>query len=332
MKLRSTLHTIHSACCNCNCNCHCNNISFLICRIVDREQYKYIDGLPNSHKLTIAGLRMDTLYLFSVMAWNELGQSAYLPDLTRAQTKGLELMPAELTEDSATGNIPNLVIIGISLAAFGFLLVNAALVAWFFVHQRRKKVSETTNQPGKTATIEMYAPSSYNDTVTGETLSSVSEKSESYSNEGGSQPEYIDEARKKAASTYLVEGADMPPPRYQKDGTLPVLYPNNIVNACTLPHPRHNNGNATAIHMSRDDQMLISKGIYIPSPSPALPPDGSYYNMNSDRYLSYPPMEYPAALDFSAAPPMSMAHLQPITVTSQAAALLGQQWRSDAHR
>jgi len=51
-------------------------------------------------------------------------------------------------------------------------------------------VAETTNQPGKTATIEMYAPSSYNDTVTGETLSSVSEKSESYSNEG-SQPEYI---------------------------------------------------------------------------------------------------------------------------------------------
>ncbi|XP_017066089.1 nephrin isoform X1 [Drosophila eugracilis] len=283
-------------------------------RMVDREQYKYIDGLPNSHKLTIGGLRMNTLYLFSVMSWNELGQSAYLPDLARAETKGLELMPAELTEDSS--NTPNLVIIGISLAAFGFLLVNASLVAWFFVHQRRKKVAETTNQPAKTATIEMYAPSSYNDTVTGETLSSVSEKSESYSNEGSSQPEYIDEARKKAASTYLVEGSDMPPPRYQKDGTLPVIYPNNIVNACTLPHPRHNNGSA-AIHMTRDDQMLISKGVYIPSPSPAPPPDGSYYNMNSDRYLSYPPMEYPAALDFTAQP-MPMAHLQPMTVTSLA--------------
>ncbi|XP_070068580.1 nephrin isoform X4 [Drosophila takahashii] len=283
-------------------------------RMVDREQYKYIDGLPNSHKLTIGGLRMNTLYLFSVMAHNELGQSSYLPDLARAETKGLELMPAELTEDSS--NTPNLVIIGISLAAFGFLLVNASLVAWFFVHQRRKKVAETTNQPAKTATIEMYAPSSYNDTVTGETLSSVSEKSESYSNEGSSQPEYIDEARKKAASTYLVEGSDMPPPRYQKDGTLPVIYPNNIVNACTLPHPRHNNGSA-AIHMTRDDQMLISKGVYIPSPSPAPPPDGSYYNMNSDRYLSYPPMEYPAALDFTAQP-MPMAHLQPMTVTSLA--------------
>lgn len=53
-----------------------------------------------------------------------------------------------------------------------------------------KCAAETANQPGKTATIEMYAPSSYNDTVTGETLSSVSEKSESYSNDG-SQGDYI---------------------------------------------------------------------------------------------------------------------------------------------
>lgn len=42
----------------------------------------------------------------------------------------------------------------------------------------------------------MYAPSSYNDTVTGETLSSVSEKSDSYSNEG-SQPDYMVSNSKK---------------------------------------------------------------------------------------------------------------------------------------
>lgn len=100
----------------------------------------------------------------------------------------------------------------------------------------------------------MYAPSSYNDTVTGETLSSVSEKSDSYSNDG-SQPDYMvsgsqirqsifkwifnlsilyfhqDDTRKKAASTYLVENTDMPPPRYQKDGTLPINYPNNAPNS-----------------------------------------------------------------------------------------------------
>ncbi|XP_017066091.1 nephrin isoform X3 [Drosophila eugracilis] len=296
-------------------------------RMVDREQYKYIDGLPNSHKLTIGGLRMNTLYLFSVMSWNELGQSAYLPDLARAETK--EAPPPShpasslgggppTTSQTPLGGTSGMLLVGVG-AGIVVVLLNVFVIGCC-LHKRNekrlKRVAETTNQPAKTATIEMYAPSSYNDTVTGETLSSVSEKSESYSNEGSSQPEYIDEARKKAASTYLVEGSDMPPPRYQKDGTLPVIYPNNIVNACTLPHPRHNNGSA-AIHMTRDDQMLISKGVYIPSPSPAPPPDGSYYNMNSDRYLSYPPMEYPAALDFTAQP-MPMAHLQPMTVTSLA--------------
>lgn len=57
-------------------------------REANREQYKYIDGLPNSHKLTITGLRMNTLYLFSVMAYNDLGESKYLPDLQKAHTKG----------------------------------------------------------------------------------------------------------------------------------------------------------------------------------------------------------------------------------------------------
>nr|XP_036227380.1 nephrin isoform X10 [Bactrocera oleae] len=225
--------------------------------------------------------------------------------------EGLEISTKELTEDSST---PSLVILGISMSAIGFLVVNVALVAWFFVYNRRKK-AENDNQPGKTATIEMYAPSSYNDTVTGETLSSVSEKSESYSNDG-SQVEYTDEARKKAASTYLVEGSDMPPPRYQKDGTMPIVYPSNIVNARTLPHPRHHS-NVTNIldHRAHDDQILINKGVYIPSPSPAPPPDGSYYNMNSDRYLSYPPMDYPPQLDFASSP-LPMAHLQPITQAS----------------
>lgn len=49
---------------------------------------------------------------------------------------------------------------------------------------------EQGGQSSKSATIEMYAPSSYNDTVTGETLSSVSEKSETYSNEG-SNADYV---------------------------------------------------------------------------------------------------------------------------------------------
>ncbi len=43
----------------------------------------------------------------------------------------------------------------------------------------------------KSATIEMYAPSSYNETVNGETLSSISEKSESYSQNGSQHSDYV---------------------------------------------------------------------------------------------------------------------------------------------
>lgn len=35
---------------------------------------------------------------------------------------------------------------------------------------------------------------------------------------------------------------------------------------------------------------MINKNNYVTAPSPGPPLDGSYYNMNSDRYLSYPPM------------------------------------------
>jgi hypothetical protein len=58
-------------------------------REINSEHYRYEDGLPNTHKLTITGLKMNTIYLFSVMASNALGSSKWLPDLVRAQTKGI---------------------------------------------------------------------------------------------------------------------------------------------------------------------------------------------------------------------------------------------------
>lgn len=135
-----------------------------------------------------------------------------------------------------------------------------------------------------------------------------------------------DEANKKAAATYMAENADMPPPRYQMDGTLPTMHsgggggmggssainPGKFLlskashvavddaeehsNSCyysvaytrTLPHPKHQQMHHQIVP-PRDDSMIGKNG-YLPAPSPAPPMDGSYYNMNSDRYLSYPPM------------------------------------------
>lgn len=73
-------------------------------REMNSDHYKYEDGLPNSHKLTIAGLKMNTLYLFSVMASNQLGNSNYLPDLTKAQTKGEFICLVKLNEIGSRDN------------------------------------------------------------------------------------------------------------------------------------------------------------------------------------------------------------------------------------
>lgn len=135
----------------------------------------------------------------------------------------------------------------------------------------------------------------------------------------------------------MAENADMPPPRYQMDGTLPTMHsgvggagglgggggggvmvgssainPGKFLlskashvavddaeehsNSCyysvaytrTLPHPKHQQMHHQIVP-PRDDSMIGKNG-YLPAPSPAPPMDGSYYNMNSDRYLSYPPM------------------------------------------
>ncbi|ETN65697.1 nephrin [Anopheles darlingi] len=368
-------------------------------REVNSDRYWYEDSQPNSYKLTIGGLRMNTLYVFSIMASNGLGSSRYLPDVTRAHTKdtppsqpasslgsktassqstggsigasGIVLLVGvaagiclvllniiligccihrrtvhkrikrdskhqmapsdsslpsegkkihehhdtqkvesnlsglkhalhgtsyqlklgivvsmanakkaldsanspdmETPEMAQKAEIPSFVIFCIALAALCLLAVNAGLVTWFMMRKRAK----------------------------GETLSSVSEKSDAYSTDAN-RPDYTDDTTSKSASTYLVENGDMPPPRYQKEGTLPP-YPNNINGAYarTLPHPRHNPVNYQ--QRSHDDQM-IERSSYVTAPSPGPPFDGSYYNMNSDRYLSYPPMDY-SAMEMSTPPP-----------------------------
>lgn len=57
-------------------------------REANSEHYRYEDGIPNVNKLTVTGLRTNTVYLFSITAINGLGNSTYLPDLTKVHTKG----------------------------------------------------------------------------------------------------------------------------------------------------------------------------------------------------------------------------------------------------
>ncbi|XP_049289037.1 nephrin-like isoform X2 [Anopheles funestus] len=252
-------------------------------REASSERYRYEDGPANARQLTVSGLRSNTLYLFSIMAANVLGESRYLPDLTRAQTRGSDAtIPVELSEKAA---LPSFVIFCFAFAGLCLLIVNAGLVACFIV---RKRAKDSSNPNSKSATIEMYAPSSYNDTVTGETLSSVSEKSDAYSNDG-SQPDFMDETRKRAVSTYLIDGGEMQPPRYQQESN--------------LPHYASNTGTENGYDQSGPTERLKNSTM-----------DGSYYHMNSDRF--YPPMDYPG-VEFPTPPLPVLASIAPAESSSE---------------
>ncbi|KAH1018792.1 hypothetical protein HUJ05_006493 [Dendroctonus ponderosae] len=345
-------------------------------RKINDEVYKYEDvSPPNATSFTIGSLQIDTEYVFSMMAFNKLGSSKYLPDLVSAKTSNKippsysspsldernlksfpgfliiigaivgvllilmnvlligcclhkpyegeqveRVLPQDMVEKE---DLPRIMIISVSVIGVVLLVINIGLVAGCMLKRRAKRVREQSNQSGKSATIEMYAPSSYNDTMTGETLSSVSEKSETYSNEG-SNNEYVDDGRsKQAPNSYIIEQpppVDYPPGAYtvyeMQMGNMNMAHKTH-----TLPHPHHHHHHMHDTRpRSRDDQSLghygpgmgmSAKSSYVSAPTPTPPADGSYYNV-ADRYLSYPP-----PLDFQNPPPIPahphLQHMTPVT-------------------
>ncbi|XP_045780865.1 nephrin isoform X3 [Maniola jurtina] len=264
-------------------------------RKITEESYRYEDVTPrNATAFTIHGLDRNTDYVFSVMAINKMGQSKYRPDDTKATT--LNVIPSSVqssSEEYNSYNVPGVFIITGTIVGTALILLNVLLVGYCLHRRTNKRIREQAGQSSKSATIEMYAPSSYNDTMTGETLSSVSEKSETYSQDGDErQPPPIPEVPSmpnrhmlNQTDAYLMDEQglvippplDYPPPNY-------AVYEGD--HARTLPHPHRHKDISGHSTLGRS----AGKQNYIPAPSPMPPLDGSYYNMASDRYLSYPPL------------------------------------------
>ncbi|XP_037946701.1 nephrin [Teleopsis dalmanni] len=259
-------------------------------RLQNEDKYKFVDINPGWFNATLNGLKSGAVYYFSVMAANEVGGSKYLPDLKLTLASGAQPYLNEFTEKD---EMPNFMIIGITSAAMVLLVLNAALVAWFVIRRQNKNTSESES-PNDDAYSKDDNQSVYKLPITA--LQS--------------------DVHKKAASTYLVENVDIIqstayPPKYQESSMCTSPY--NVCNpdfTRTLPNPkRHSSRSGIVSDYARckDDQMLMSNGLYIPSPSPASslvikgsyvsspspapPPDGSYFNM-SDKYISYPPVAY----------------------------------------
>ncbi|XP_035704569.1 nephrin isoform X2 [Folsomia candida] len=163
----------------------------------------------NATVYTINGLSPVTEFGFSVAGKNLLGEGNYTTDIVRQETS-IGPNPYATPEGEFPSNpFSRLVISVFIIVGATMLFINIFLIACFLKRRSKKRLSSASEQGSSKSAIEMYGPpSSYNETVNGETLSSISEKSGTYSHPENHDDDhhYIEDGGKgPGASTYLVE-------------------------------------------------------------------------------------------------------------------------------
>ncbi|XP_018378402.1 PREDICTED: nephrin-like isoform X1 [Trachymyrmex cornetzi] len=267
------------------------------------DRYHYLDVLPGEYKATISGLSLGTYYVFSVKAINEKGDSGFLPDLVKVQTlrpNNEENLPDVLSEK---GDFPMNYIYTLAATSVIIFIVNVFIMSWYIIRKRNK------TRINKSQTADMYAPSTVNgDTMTGE-LSSMSDEKSDVNFDAN---DYVDEGRKTAASTYLI---DQTMQDFGKGGLEMQVHQGTL--------GRRSNHMQTSMNMDSPPQRTtasgtlsgtLSKSSYIGNPSPAPPNDVSFYSVEMDNggrgYMGYDgnPSPAPPAIDPTGGPyyPSSM--------------------------
>ncbi|XP_018344602.1 PREDICTED: nephrin-like isoform X3 [Trachymyrmex septentrionalis] len=267
------------------------------------DRYHYLDVVPGEYKATISGLSLGTYYVFSVKAINEKGDSGFLPDLVKVQTlrpNNEENLPDVLSEK---GDFPMNYIYTLAATSVIIFIVNVFIMSWYIIRKRNK------TRINKSQTADMYAPSTVNgDTMTGE-LSSMSDEKSDVNFDAN---DYVDEGRKTAASTYLI---DQTMQDFGKGGLEMQVHQGTL--------GRRSNHMQTSMNMDSPPQRTtasgtlsgtLSKSSYIGNPSPAPPNDVSFYSVEMDNggrgYIGYDgnPSPAPPAIDPTGGPyyPSSM--------------------------
>ncbi|KAF7993108.1 hypothetical protein HCN44_005889 [Aphidius gifuensis] len=245
----------------------------------DLDNYYYLDIPPNDYTATITGLNLGTYYVFSIMAKNYKGESRYRPDTLKVQTlrpnNGSSQHEVLLEKNDYSMNY----VYTIAATSIIFFIINLFIMLWYIV---RKKNKDRIN---KSQTADMYAPSTVNgDTMTGE-LSSVSDEKSDVNFDAN---DYVDEGRKTAASTYLIDqsiqdfgksGLEM---QVHHQGTLG-RRGNHLPSVMPLDSPPQ--------RTTAGGTLSVSKSSYIGNPSPAPPSEVNvnFYTleMDSGRYTGY---------------------------------------------
>ncbi|XP_068966078.1 nephrin isoform X1 [Bombus flavifrons] len=242
------------------------------------DRYHYLDVSPGEYKTTITALSLGTYYVFSVKAINEKGDSGFLPDLVKVQTlrpNNAENLPDVLLEK---GDFTMNYIYTFAATSLVFLIINIFIIVLWYIMRKRNK-----SRINKSQTADMYAPSTVNgDTMTGE-LSSVSDEK---SDVNFDTNDYVDEGRKTAASTYLIDqtiqdfGKGNMEMQVHHQGTLG-RRSNHIQPPMSMDSPPQ--------RTTASGTLSVSKSSYIGNPSPAPPNDVNFYSVEIDngRYMGY---------------------------------------------
>ncbi|XP_026818055.1 nephrin-like [Rhopalosiphum maidis] len=180
-------------------------------RTFDNKMYRYED-LGNETHHTIIGLEPSTTYLFSIMARNMYGDSSYVSQSLKVITTKENVQTKPDSNQEKPVDDQGMRIVFTFLGVFsGILILISIFIVSYCIHRRRnvnKQINnENNDSSSKTPTIEMYAPNTYNGGYE-ENLSSISAKSETYSNVS---PDYNDDQQQKSAEqSYLIEQIDYP--------------------------------------------------------------------------------------------------------------------------
>ena len=197
---------------------HCNYAVFChFSRQIGTNFFKYVNAYPpNITLLSIGGLSLATEYLFGIMASNDLGHSNYTSDVVLAKTSSQWDDASLLADSSVTpGDSPpdsQIMIIVFSTAGSMLLLLLGILITCYFVRPRKKKGSEkalfSEGSSSISATTEMNCMSTSSEPVNGQSLSTISEENEFYSQNGIINEYAPGDATKVAVKTCLIDQTD----------------------------------------------------------------------------------------------------------------------------
>ncbi|VVC38576.1 Fibronectin type III,Immunoglobulin-like domain,Immunoglobulin C1-set,Immunoglobulin/major [Cinara cedri] len=264
----------------------------------NKPTYRYEDVTGYDTEYTIYGLDPSTSYLFNIMARNMYGDSSYMSESLKVTTNEHPQFKNRLNADKTAGFFHGMTFILLILGIiFGCLLLFSTIVVFYCIHKRRRRnvnkqmANENTDPDIKPHTIEMYAPNTYNGGYE-ENLSSISAKSETYSNVS---PVYNDDPQQKLAEeSYLIEQIDYPfmnecdhqMQQYQQHAVGVRQYDNGNMNPNHLVPNRAVRENASSHHDRRDiENRMFNQQ---PPPPPPPPPPQSVTN----RAVPLPPIFY----------------------------------------